>query len=100
MLRDVLQAVQSAQGPVTLVELSRRLSLDPGVLDGMLQHWERKGKLMINAGSAVACDLDCATIECTCGTGTGSSCCPFIARLPRSYSAVVQTADVQLNVDS
>lgn len=99
MLRDVLQAVESAQGPVTLVELSRRLAIDPGVLDGMLQHWERKGKLTLSAGSAVACGADCATIECTCGTGVANSCCPFIARLPRSYSAVIQTADVQMNVD-
>lgn len=99
VLRDVLQAVESAQGPITLVELSRRLGLDPGVLEGMLQHWERKGRLVISSSSAMTCDMDCASIQCACGTGAGSSCCPFIARLPRSYSAVVQTAGAPLNVD-
>ena len=49
MLREVLRAVESAGGPITLNELSRQLSIDPGVLDGMLAHWSRRGKLMIDA---------------------------------------------------
>lgn len=93
MLRDVLQAVESTQGSITLIELSRRLNIDPGVLDGMLQHWERKGKLTINAGSAMACDMNCAA-SCGCSAGSSGSCCPFIVRLPRSYSAVVPADEI------
>jgi len=99
MLRDVLQAVETTQGPITLAELSRRLNIDPGALDGMLQHWERKGKLVLNSGSAVACNMDCATIQCACSMGAGGACCPFVARLPRSYSPANGTAGVQANVE-
>ncbi|MCZ2114450.1 MAG: FeoC-like transcriptional regulator [Anaerolineae bacterium] len=93
MLRDVLRAVESTQGSITLVELSRRLNIDPGVLEGMLQHWERKGRLVLNSGTATACNLNCAT-ECACSAVAAGACCPFVVRLPRSYSAANRSDEV------
>ena len=55
MLREVLQAVESAEGPITLSELSRQLNLDPRVLDGMLEHWSHRGKLVVDNGAATVC---------------------------------------------
>lgn len=98
MLRAVLQAVETASGPITLAELSRQLGIDPDVLDGMLQHWARKGRLVLEGRSAGVCSADCAALTCACGGGFSGSCCPMIARLPRSYS-VVTLSNIQHNSD-
>lgn len=95
MLRDVLQAVETAEGPITLSELSRRLNIDRGVLDAMLDHWSRKGKLFIDTSSETACaGSEARPNGCSCGSGASSESCPFMARMPRSYkvnlSAVVE----------
>jgi hypothetical protein len=95
MLREVLQAVEEAKGPVTLVELGRRLSVDPGVLEGMLDHWARRGRLVVDGNLAVACPGSCAA-ACSCGSNSSKSSCPFVTRLPRSYS-VAQPSDYQTN---
>ncbi|HMT21910.1 MAG TPA: FeoC-like transcriptional regulator [Promineifilum sp.] len=55
MLLKVLQAVESADGPVTLTELSRRLNIAPSALEGMLGYWAGKGRLVVDGRSAAAC---------------------------------------------
>lgn len=85
MLLRVLQAVQAADGPITLAELSRSLGIAPGPLEGMLYHWARKGRLAVDGqGGAKACGGSCAAMG-TCGGCAGVDGCPFMARLPRSY---------------
>lgn len=75
-LRDVLHAFETAERPCTLNQMARDLDITPGLLDSMIQHWVRKGKLRpVHSGSA--CD--------TCG---GASQCPFIAALPPTYELV------------
>ncbi|MBP6017113.1 MAG: hypothetical protein KA586_10370 [Candidatus Promineofilum sp.] len=86
MLREVLQAVEAAKGPITLNELSRRLELDPRVLDGMLEHWSRRGKLVVDGVTGTACAGDMTPARCSCGSATDNVNCPFLARLPKSYS--------------
>jgi hypothetical protein len=83
MLRQVLQTVEAAQGPITLVELSRRLDIDPGALAGMLEHWAQRGRLTVDGGSASACAMGGG-----CGSCSGAAACPFMARLPRTFIAV------------
>ena len=85
MLREVLRAVESADGPITLNELSRQLSIDPGVLDGMLAHWLRRGKLMIDAETGAACAGSSAPVACSCGSGSPGAPCPFMARMPHTF---------------
>lgn len=94
MLREVLLAVEESDGPITLNELSRRLEIDAGVLNAMLEHWSRKGKLVIDQNAGAACAGMPAT--CSCGSGANGAGCPFMARLPRSYS-VGRAADIQDN---
>lgn len=90
MLREVLQAVESAEGPITLNELSLRFKLDPRALDGMLEHWSRRGKLMVDNGAAMACAGGLmGPGRCSCGSSISKDGCPFVARLPKSYSVPV-----------
>lgn len=92
MLREVLQAVESAAGPVTLNDLSRQLNLDPRVLDGMLEHWSRRGKLIVDGGAAMACAGGLmGPGRCTCGSSAAIDGCPFMARLPKSYTVSFPT---------
>lgn len=92
MLREVLQAVEAAEGSITLNELSHRLNIDPGVLVAMLEHWSRKGKLVISQDSTMPCATPDKPATCSCGTGASGAGCPFLARLPRSYT-IGQPAD-------
>lgn len=98
MLREVLQAVEAAEGPVTLTELSRQLNLDPRVLDGMLEHWSRRGKLVVNSETAMACAGGLKEPgHRSCGSSASGDGCPFIARLPKSYAVFTPTEfDVEL----
>lgn len=83
MLRQVLQTVEATGGPITLSELSRRLDIDAGVLAGMLEHWARRGRLTLDGGSACACAGGGG-----CGSCSGATACPFVARLPRTFIAL------------
>lgn len=91
MLLMVLQAVESADGPVTLTELSRRLDIVPSALEGMLGYWAGKGRLVVDGRSAAACAGSCPAASCACGSCSGAAGCPFMARLPRSYAASAPT---------
>jgi len=75
-LRQVLQTFEEARAPRTLTQLARELDIPPGMLEGMIDHWVRKGKLR-ETGSGPACT--------TCGQ---SASCPFIAKMPRSFELV------------
>lgn len=94
MLREVLQAVEEADGPITLNELSRRLKLDAGVIDAMLEHWSRKGKMYVDRDSGTACAR--MPVTCSCGSNPGGTECPFMARLPRSIP-VARQVDIRDN---
>ena len=60
MLNQVLKAVEESQGPVRLQELSRKLNIDPAVLDSMLEFWIRKGRIRRAEQDYHGCDeTDC-----------------------------------------
>ncbi|MEW6578652.1 MAG: FeoC-like transcriptional regulator [Chloroflexota bacterium] len=80
-LRQVLQTFEEARAPRTLSQLARELDIPPGMLEGMIDHWVRKGKLR-ETGSSPACT--------TCGQ---SASCPFIAKMPRSFELVTDDED-------
>ena len=62
MLRQVLQELEMAQGPISLEELSLRLDIDRDALRGMIEFWVRRGQLQ-NHDEAMAATL------ATCPTG-------------------------------
>lgn len=79
-LRQVLDLFDQADGALSLAQAARALDLTPEMLEGMIQHWVRKGKLR-----AVADSPDCAR----CGA---TSCGAAAVRLPRRYERVAGDA--------
>jgi hypothetical protein len=75
LLREVLSAFENTRQPLTLNQLARQLDISPGMLEGMLEYWVRKGRLREVGGESCT----------TCGN-TGN--CPFVPRMPRSYELV------------
>ena len=85
MLRELLRLVETAGGPISLTALSQQLGVDAAVLDGMLQHWVRKGRLVMDGGAAMACSHGGGCMPGGCGSCAGLTSCPFVARLPVTY---------------
>ena len=92
MLRQVLQEIEAAQGTISLTDLSRKLGLEPGALEGMIQFWVRKGRLKDD-------ERDNQQLFAVCGGGScGRSCpgaqgCPFVAKMPRTFSLALSDTD-------
>lgn len=104
MLRELLRLVETAEGPISLADLGRQLGVDVTVLDGMLQYWVRKGRLVVEGageqrcggagarrGPANASSSPAPLPACSpaggCGSCSGMTSCPFVARLPVTYRA-------------
>lgn len=92
MLWRVLQEFEAASAPLDLNELSRRLGIDRSALDGMIEFWVRKGRLVDDATGAAAATSACA------GHGCGGHCasaahCPFTMTMPRTISLVSSAAE-------
>jgi hypothetical protein len=73
VLRQVLNFFEDAGASLTVNQVARELDIAPGMLEGMIDHWVRKGKLRQTSNT-----MHCAT----CG---GASGCPFVMAMPRSY---------------
>ena len=83
MLREVLQAIEAADGPVHVGALSRQLHIEHSALEGMIDYWVRKGRLQ----ALHVKEQLCAPAATHCGGGcTGTAACTFIARMPKSYT--------------
>lgn len=85
MLRQVLAELEAASGPVNINELSRKLGIERSALEGMIQFWVRKGRL--KSGAQAAAEM---AEQCTSG-GCGMACsgpadCPYVIKLPQSYT--------------
>ena len=82
MLKQVLREFETAQGPITVRELSRKLKVDPNALEAMIQFWVRKGRIQ-DDDATISCSEemgDCSTSCC------GTANCAFIAKMPKTYS--------------
>ncbi|MFQ3631369.1 FeoC-like transcriptional regulator [Roseiflexus sp.] len=62
MLYQILDAIEQANGPVSLDELSQQLQIEAGALEGMIAFWVRKGRLK-----------DTTVAACR-GSGRGCTC--------------------------
>lgn len=72
-LRQVLQAFEDTTQPLSLNQMAQQLDLPSGMLEGMIMHWVRKGKIREVGGAA------------PCGTCSKSSGCHYMPEIPRSY---------------
>lgn len=88
MLNQVLHEIQNAKHGLNLNDLSRKLDVDRGALDGMIQFLVQKGRLVDD-------DLEESTSCAADAVGScGSSCegpdnCSYIMDMPKTYSITV-----------
>jgi hypothetical protein len=90
MLREVFHELESAQGPVNLNELSRKLGLERSALEGMIQFWVRKGRLKDDELEQEQIFAGCDSGSCRGGSCPGPQGCPFIMKMPRTFSITLQ----------
>ncbi|MBP6471191.1 MAG: hypothetical protein KBE23_01705 [Chloroflexi bacterium] len=82
MLKEVLHAIESANGPVHVAELSRQLGIERTALEGMIAYWVQHGRLQDDSAPQESCDPGGH-----CGpTCTGTATCAFVVKMPKSYS--------------
>jgi len=88
VLNSVLQEIEAAGGVLNLDELSGRLGVERGALEGMIQFWVRKGRLKDDD-----LEMDAAMSSCglsgACGNCPGPANCAFVMKMPKSYSLVI-----------
>jgi hypothetical protein len=87
MLNQVLREIETAQAPITVRALSRKLGIEPDAMEGMIQFWVRKGRLQDD--DAVSCNNQLRNCSTSC---SGTADCAFIAKMPRTYSFPGQKA--------
>jgi hypothetical protein len=76
MLHAILHEIETASQPITLHSLSRKLNVQPGALEGMIQFWVRKGRLVVDEGLGGASEIR------VCGGRTCFRACPGPAKCP------------------
>lgn len=76
-LREVLNRFGDQSAPVSINRMAHDMQIAPGVLDGMIAYWVRKGKLREVTNTGDNCN--------TCGVKSG---CPFIIAMPRYYELI------------
>ena len=92
MLQRILQELKSAQGSMTLNDLSRKLGVEQSALESMIAYLVQKGRLQDD-------DEALAKVMTVCISGScGSSCpgpmgCPFVMDMPRTFSLVPEGGD-------
>ena len=83
MLKKVLHAIESANGPVHVAELSRQLGIERSALEGMIAYWVQHGRLQDDSAPQDAC----GTMAGHCGpTCSGTATCAFVVKMPKSYA--------------
>jgi hypothetical protein len=92
MLNQVLQEIKFAQSALNLSDLSHKLGIERSALDGMIQFWVRKGKLRDDDADLAAVMSTCSPPSCG-GSCAGMATCPFIAKMPKTYSIPSQKND-------
>ena len=83
MIKQILAEFDRADAPLDLDELSQRLKIQKSALQGMLQTLVRQGKLKKDS-EAAGSEPSCGRFQCMgCAA---SSKCPFIGKMPASYT--------------
>ncbi|MDX1412736.1 MAG: FeoC-like transcriptional regulator [Candidatus Promineifilaceae bacterium] len=80
----MLDEIEKAHGPILVGDLGRKLDIDPGVLEGMIEFWIRKGRLC-DDDAILENGLACAPNGCS-DHCAGSGGCAFTVKLPKTYS--------------
>ncbi len=84
MLNQVLNAIETAAGPILLCDLARQLDVEETIVADMITFWVRKGRLQDDdavLGDALSCNTHKNGND-HCGPGG----CPFIVKTPQTFS--------------
>ena len=89
MLKRILHEFESAPNGISINELGRRMGVERGALEGMIDYLVRKGRLQ---------DDRAATAVAMCQSGGCASCpgsreCPFAVEMPRAFSIIPKGGD-------
>lgn len=78
LLEEIMREIEKEQGPLTVRELARRLDVEQGALEGMLEFLERKGRLSVyRPGECDECGLvSCAACVFRRGCDAADEECP------------------------
>jgi hypothetical protein len=92
VLQQVLREIETAQGLINLTDLARKLGIERSALESMLEFWVRKGRLKNDEREAEA---SCTMYnDAACGGNCpGPQGCPFIMKMPRTYSLTLPGED-------
>jgi hypothetical protein len=90
MLQAVLAALQSAESPLHVAELSRQLNIERSALDGMIAYWVRKGRLVVGDSAETVCSPTAGG----CGASCGVASCPFTAKMPKTVTVQLKQIDL------
>ncbi len=86
MLHAILHELQTASGPMTLRQLSRRLGVQESALEGMIQFWVRKGRLAVDEGAGGVTEMRvCSGIVCGLRSCPGPGACPLTLKTPARF---------------
>lgn len=97
VLETLVDELREVRGPIRSADLAERVGVSESAVSGMIDVLVAKGRLSAadnpGAGQSVACS----------GSACGTSCvgldqCAFIAKVPASYTLVVDTAAVPLPI--
>lgn len=69
MLTSVLHEIEKSKGAIRMQTLSQKLGIDESVLEGMIEHWVRKGRIRRMGQD----DLLCGASDC-------KDNCPFCSK--------------------
>ena len=92
MLNHVLETIKKSEGSLSLAELGRELGVEQSALEGMISFWVRKGKIRVEGEHPVAGTDHAACGTSSCGPDCNPQGCPFIVKLPRTFT-------IPLNLD-
>ena len=89
MLNQVLYEIKQSKESTSLSVLGRKLGIEQGALEGMLMYWVCKGRLKVDDDQVEKKDEKDCSMGGSCSACSGAATCPFIARVPKTYSLSV-----------
>lgn len=90
MLQQVLTEIKASQGTIRLDELSRKLSIAPSALEGMINFLVQKGHLRDEEKHEEALLCEVGSVCSSGSTCPGPQACPFVMKMPRTYSLSIK----------
>jgi len=89
MLNRVLHEISQTKESIPLTALGQKLGIEQGALEGMLMYWVCKGRLKVDDDQVEKMGEKDCSMGGSCSACSGAATCPFIARVPKTYSLSV-----------